>query len=1070
MPAQPLHRRGARVRARSKPSVDDASLPAPLLHAPTPLDLLLEDSSPGRLFRRTTTEPGRDDRPDDLPFPEPGRPARADGRPLGRDSRRTGPSVPGGSASGGSASGGSASGLSVFGLFDAEVIGTPAAGEPLWTTPGDTPYGESDLAALARAVRAPDAPSADELEAAHSSGEPDGPDEAESPAGPDEDDPFAALGRPRPPAKAYFAPDAGADSIHGDEPSDAVADVPADVPADEPSPGTDGADDGPADDEPTELWAAPDTDGRPLRAPGADLHIDLSDGPRLITRPRDGSGDRPLVPAPRAAGPDEDTETIGDPVDLIEDADLTTGRQAQPREADDVPPAAIRWAAPEPGPPAPPTDFDAVLGADPALLIPGLAPREQRTSFVTPPAPGKGRAPKPSTPRTPGAGPEPRPGGAPSDSIAMPRLPEPTVAVTLAAVAAIGVGSSGAPAAAWLPVVGLALVAPLSVMTPEQPRLRVLRAGLMLAAAAALPLLHEPTGAIAVLIAVAAAGTYPIGLAERQSRIVLAMAGAALAVPLLAGIAIEGFGPVVDSLTAPAGAPLDATLLGRVRVVQLCGVLVVLLVGMTAVSVRRALATTAELAVRREAEAAEAAARIGRASTTDAESGLPNRDALLRATTAALEARTAHDLEPSRDQVAVLIVEVDRFDVIADSLGAALADDVALQVARRLRSGLPAQQLVARLARHRFGLLLPHATPDSCAGVARRITRLMERPVVAGARDYSVTCSVGAALRGPGLRDAHDLLQAADEATRAATAAGTARWVLFDQAVRAAAHSRASLEIELRDVVRTGAVEVYFQPLVALGRAGDDGEGDGEDRIVGAEALARWIRSDGSSVPPTTFIPMADELGIGGELGLQIADLALDALVDWRRSGLQVDQVWVNVSPAQLRDPDLAHDLAARLATRGLPPSSLVVEVSAAHLVEAEQTQTTLSMLRSLGIAVALDDFGRSGTSLSALRKLPVSAVKLDHVLAAELGRGESGDAVPRSIAQLCRSLGLRVIVEGVETMMQLRGARDIEADAVQGFAIARPLPSEDIVSLLLKRPALRRTTPEQSRSGSTAR
>ena len=293
------------------------------------------------------------------------------------------------------------------------------------------------------------------------------------------------------------------------------------------------------------------------------------------------------------------------------------------------------------------------------------------------------------------------------------------------------------------------------------------------------------------------------------------------------------------------------------------------------------------------------------------------------------------------------------------------------------------------------------------------------------------------------MKDAGDLLQAADEAARAAGNAGTARWVLFDQAVRAEAHSRASLEIELRDAVRTGGIEAFFQPLVALGRRDGDA---GEDRIVGAEALARWIRPDGSSVPPSRFIPMADELGLGCQLGLQLTDLALDALLAWRAAGLHIDQVWVNLSPAQLRDPDLPHDLAARLATRGLPASSMVVEVSAAHLTEGEATQTTLSLLRSLGIAVALDDFGRSGTSLSALRKLPVSAVKLDHVLAAELGRQ---DAVPRSIAQLCRSLGLRVIVEGVETLMQLRGAREIDADAVQGFVVARPMPAEDVVSLL---------------------
>jgi EAL domain-containing protein (putative c-di-GMP-specific phosphodiesterase class I) len=227
------------------------------------------------------------------------------------------------------------------------------------------------------------------------------------------------------------------------------------------------------------------------------------------------------------------------------------------------------------------------------------------------------------------------------------------------------------------------------------------------------------------------------------------------------------------------------------------------------------------------------------------------------------------------------------------------------------------------------------------------------------------------------------------------------------------------------------------------------GDGIADDRIVGAEALARWTRADGSLVEPLRFIPLADELGLGLTLGLQVLDRALAALVTWRHEGVGVDQVWVNLAPSQLNDPEFAHEVAAQLAIRGLATSTLVLEISAGSLPETEQALTTLGMLRSLGIAIALDDFGRAGTSLSALRRLPISAVKLDHQLTAEL---DQQDAVPRSISQLCRTLGLRVIVKGVETMGQLHGAREIKADAVQGLAIARPMSALDITNLLTLR------------------
>ena len=251
-----------------------------------------------------------------------------------------------------------------------------------------------------------------------------------------------------------------------------------------------------------------------------------------------------------------------------------------------------------------------------------------------------------------------------------------------------------------------------------------------------------------------------------------------------------------------------------------------------------------------------------------------------------------------------------------------------------------------------------------------------------------------------------------------------------------------SVESELEEAIRAGLIEVSFQPVLALGT---DDEKDEDDRIVGAEALACWTRADGTTVPAKRLIRMAGELGLGNQLGLHIIERALDALLDWRNEGVGVDQIWVNVAPGHLGDPDLAQHISALLAVRGLNASCLVLEVSATGSI-TEPALTSMGTLRSIGIAIALDDFGRSGTSLTTLRALPISAVKIDHRLGSELGKQ---DAVPRSIIQLCHSLGLRVVVEGIETMLHLRGARAIQADAVQGHAIARPMSAEDVTNLL---------------------
>jgi diguanylate cyclase (GGDEF)-like protein len=648
------------------------------------------------------------------------------------------------------------------------------------------------------------------------------------------------------------------------------------------------------------------------------------------------------------------------------------------------------------------------------------------------------------------------------------RLPEALLAAVLGIAATMAAWGTAAPRAAWIPLAVLPAVGLIALLLPGGSWARVLRAAILLAAAAALPALAPSMTPVTLVVALAAVAVYPMLVSPAAGRVIILLTIGCLLVPLVTAALADGPTDFFRLLLAADGDPTTA-----VRLALGSGILVVALIGGSTMAARRTLTSTASLAVTRERTARAATARLGAAATCDLATGLPNREALLRAVTIALADgdRRRHPaggaapqmttLPARTGRVGLVQIDIERFAELADSLGAVVADEVAEVVAERLRQRYPLPTLLARVSRHQFALMLTEATADGCGDLSRQVTTLMTAPVTTGVHHLSITCSMGAALTDPGLRTADELLQAADEAARAAQRSGRSRWVMFDQAVRAHALSQATLEIELRDAVRLGTIEVVFQPILGFGSENPESTGknstaknnadkhSADDRIVGAESLARWTRTDGTVVEPERFIPMADELGLGVVLGLQVIQRSLEALIAWRHEGVDIDQVWVNLAPSQLEDPEFAHEVAAQLAIRGLAASSLVLEISAGRLTESEQCLSTLGMLRSLGIAVALDDFGRNGTSLTALRRLPISAVKLDPSLAGELGRH---DAVPRAMAQLCRTLGLRVVIEGVETMVQMQGAREIEADAVQGFAIARPMSTEDITNLLTLR------------------
>ncbi|MCD5354828.1 GGDEF and EAL domain-containing protein, partial [Kineosporia mesophila] len=636
------------------------------------------------------------------------------------------------------------------------------------------------------------------------------------------------------------------------------------------------------------------------------------------------------------------------------------------------------------------------------------------------------------------------------------RMPEALLTLVLSLIATATAWAVAAPPPVWLTLSVLPLAGLMALLLPGFTAARLLRATALLGAAAALPVLQPALTPVSLVIALTTVASYPLLVGPVAGWTVTALGVTALSGALTGRTLIDGPARIARLLANPQDHPVVG-----IQIALGSGVLVAALVGITSTAARRRLTRAASAARAGERQAWARTAALAASSSLDPATGLPNRDGLLRA----LELSLA---PPDRRPVGLVLAEVDRFDDLADSLGASTADELAEQVGARIAGHFPGY-LVARVSRAQFAVVLtenllpPNA--DTCADVARVISRRLDEPVLAGAREFSLTCSLGGAVSGPdpitspgpiaaggltttpGLTTADDLLQAADEAVRTARGRGRGRWAMFDTALRAQSQVRAGLEQELRHAVRMGLIEIDFQPMLALGSGVDD-----DDRIAGAQALPRWRRQDGVTVTASTFVPLADDLGLGVTLGLQTINRALAALVIWRHEGVGVDQIWVNLSPAQLEDPDFAHEVAAQLAIRGLAASSLVLQVSAGELVESEAALRTLGLLRSLRIFVALGDFGCGGTSLTMLRRLPISAVKLDGRLAPDLNEFGEGDDVPRAAARLCHSLGLQVICESVQTAQQLEGARQIGADAVQGSAIARPMSAQDVTNLLTLR------------------
>jgi diguanylate cyclase (GGDEF)-like protein len=369
---------------------------------------------------------------------------------------------------------------------------------------------------------------------------------------------------------------------------------------------------------------------------------------------------------------------------------------------------------------------------------------------------------------------------------------------------------------------------------------------------------------------------------------------------------------------------------------------------------------------------------------------------------------------------------------INDARGHEVGDTVLIEVARRLRASLPPDHMVARLGGDEFAVLTPESPPAARAAASRLLTAVGEPYRLAGGRTF-LTASVGIAEFSPGATP-DELLAGADLAMRRAKQLGRNRIERYDESLEFRLMRRGLLEDELRGADKRGELDLVYQPIMAVTTR----------RPVGAEALLRWRHPQLGTVLPGEFVPIAEQAGLISAVGDWVLHQSCRRLAGWLAEGRDL-RVSVNVSPAQLYQPDFVCEVAAVLDAHEVPPDRLIVEITEDGVVEdVQRAVQQLAGLRALGVSTALDDFGTGHASLTYLRRLPIDALKVDRALVTEpAGHGIPVAPLADVVVRLGERLGMSVVAEGVETEQQLATLREAGCAMAQGYLFSKPVPAE---------------------------
>ena len=416
--------------------------------------------------------------------------------------------------------------------------------------------------------------------------------------------------------------------------------------------------------------------------------------------------------------------------------------------------------------------------------------------------------------------------------------------------------------------------------------------------------------------------------------------------------------------------------------------------------------------------------------------GLDNRGAFVRHLHEALfEARTCHQ------PIAVLFIDMDGFKQINDTLGHEAGDEVLTAVAGVLRQHVLGSDAIGRLGGDEFAVVLRQiGSSDNAVVVARRILSGLAEPVQIAGHSLVLDASVGICVALPDDQPANaaDLLRRADLAMYQAKRSRGSRWELYGPELEPALRITGE---EIRAAIGQDQFVLAYQPIVGLL----------DNRLAGAEALIRWNHPTRGLVPPSDFIPIAEDSGVIGPLGEWVLRAACAQLAEWRRDHSAAERLWLSVNMAadQLEDPQTTAVVMSVLAASKIPPDRLVVEVTESALADSAAARATLEALHGIGVRIAIDDFGTGYSSLKYLTRLPVDILKLDRAFVAELDGTAQGSAIAEAVVRLAQTLHLSTTAEGVETHAQAAELAALGYGTAQGYLYARPQPAEAVIAML---------------------
>jgi len=393
-------------------------------------------------------------------------------------------------------------------------------------------------------------------------------------------------------------------------------------------------------------------------------------------------------------------------------------------------------------------------------------------------------------------------------------------------------------------------------------------------------------------------------------------------------------------------------------------------------------------------------------------------------------------------QFALLILDLDNFATINESLGHSVGDMLLLEVGRRLQSLLPDSDAIARVGGDEFNIILERGEHAPWVDLpAQRLIDALAQPFSLNGQSIYVSASLGIALYPEDATSAENLQSNADAALHRAKAQGRNTLRFFSPDMSNQARERLTLEADLRLALVRNELLLHYQPQVDLGTG----------KVVGLEALVRWQHPQRGLVPPNQFIPLAEESGLVVPLGDWVLNEACRTIKQWSLQGLAPRQTAVNISTVQLSRGDLVASVVSALKTTGVAPDMLELEITESFLMsDRKNSIETLARLRALGVRLSIDDFGTGYSSLSYLQEIMVHKVKVDLSFVHDITTNRGNASIVKAIIAMGHSLGLEVIAEGVETMQQASYLKQLDCDVMQGYLVSRGLPADEMTRFLM--------------------